>query len=119
MSERILRQERLHAVRPRRRSDRHVPQDEDRQAGPAPQPRRREQDIDILHADGALAQLEAQLSRDVTRRDPHKHDREERAAEAARDDQTDATGAAANRGSAHARRRLPLAVQKTEIQGRI
>lgn len=115
----ILRQKRLHALRPRRRSDRHVPQNEDRQAGQAPQPRRGEQDIDILHADGTLRQFEAQLPRDDTRRDPHKHDREERPAETAGYDQTDATCAAAHGGSAHARLRLPFAVQETEIQRRI
>lgn len=103
LPERLVRPQRLHGVRPRRGGHRHVPQDQDREAvEPAePHPGRREQDVGVLHADGAVGQLAAELARAAAGGDPHQHDRA-RAAAAAGDDQAAAERAAAHGGVADA-----------------
>lgn len=98
-----MRPQRLHGLRPRRRGHRHVPQDEDREAVQPAQPglRRGEQGLGVLHANGALGELAAQLARPGGH--PHQHDREGAAAPAGHDQ------AAADGAAAHAGRRVAVA----------
>lgn len=87
LPERLVRPQRLHGVRPRRRGDRHVPQDQDREAVQPAQPDRgrREQGVGVLHADGEVAQLAAQLAGAAAGGHPHQHDRARPAAAAGHD----------------------------------
>lgn len=82
-----MRPQRLDGLRPRRRSGGHVPQVEDRDAGApaAPRVRRGEQDVRVLHADGAVADVAAEFAGAAPGRDSHQHDRARAAADAGRD----------------------------------